>query len=398
MKKVTVIGVGTGAQTLTLEAQVAISNSQALIGSQSILEQHKDASKTTYPCYLHNDVADIIDSKPAKSFAVLVSGDVGFYSAAARLSDALAAHELHFIPGISTVSAFFARLGLPWQDAAFVSMHGRKMNAVDTVRRNFLTFCLAGNNVNEIGAALKKAGLGHVKTHVGENLGTPDERIYDMDAESLTQGNYPSLTVLLFVNETFDDRTLFGLKDSSFSRVPGIPMTKSEIRAVVMSKLSLRPTDICWDIGAGTGSVTVEMALGAYRGQIYAVERREDAIGLIEKNCAAFHVGNVVATCGEAPASLEGLPTPDVVFIGGSGGSIEKILSVILQKNPKARVVLAAITLETTSTAFSALTKSGLVFDVIQLNVAQGKKVGDLHLMEALNPVTIFSAQEESRE
>jgi precorrin-6Y C5,15-methyltransferase (decarboxylating) len=401
MKKVTVVGVGTGLGTLTSEAEKAILDAEVLIGSQGVIEQYKDGSKVTYQCYLHDEITNIIESEAAEAFAILVSGDVGFYSAAAGLSEAFAAYELCFIPGVSTVNAFFAKLKLPWQDAAFVSMHGRKMNIVDTVRRNRSTFCLAGNNINEIGVALTKAGLGHIETFIGENLGQPDEHIVESTAENLSQSDHQSLTVLLFKNEEFDDRVQYGLPNSCFSRKTGVPMTKSETRAVVLSKLRLRPSDICWDIGAGTGSVTVEMALGAYRGQVYAVERREDAIELIEKNCASFHVGNVTIVCGEAPAALQELPAPDAVFIGGSGGNIESIINAVLRKNPKARIVLTAVTLETNSTAFSVLAKAGLNPEAVQLNAAISKKTGDMQLMEAMNPVTIISvsgSQEESFE
>jgi len=391
-KKVYVIGTGVGAETLTPEAREALSKAEVLIGPQALLEQYGDGLKPTFPYYLSNDVARVIESEPAEVFAALVSGDVGFYSGATGLSEALAAYDSRFIPGVSTVNAFFAKLKLPWHDAAFVSMHGRKMNIVDTVRRNKLTFCLTGKNVNDIGTYLTKAGLKHIKTHVGENLGLPDERIYETDAESLVFGSYPPLTVLLFDNEACDDRTLSGLSDGSFSRLQGVPMTKSETRAIVLSKLNLRPTDICWDVGAGTGSVTVEMALGVYYGHVYSIERREDATKLIEKNCTAFHVGNVTIICGEAPAVLETLPIPDAVFIGGSGGNIEGIVNAVLSKNPMARIVLTAVTLETTSTAFGVLKKVGLTPDVVQLNVAQSKEAGGFHMMEALNPVTIFSA------
>jgi len=391
-KKVYVVGTGVGAEMQTNEAREAIAKAEVHIGPQGLLEKYGDSLKPTFPYYHSNDVARIIESEHADVFAVLVSGDVGFYSGATRLSEALAAYELCFIPGVSTVNAFFAKLKLPWHDAALISMHGRKLNIVDTVRRNQLTFCLAGNNVTDIGTYLTKAGLKHIKTHVGENLGMPDERIYETNAESLAFGNYPSLTVLLFDNEAYDDRTLSGLSDGSFSRLQGVPMTKSETRAVVLSKLNLRPTDICWDVGAGTGSVTVEMALGVYHGRVYSLERREDAIKLIEKNCAAYHVGNVTTICGEAPVVLETLPMPDAVFIGGSGGNIEGIINAVLNKNPMARIVLTAVTLETTFAAFDALKKAGLTPEVVQLSVAQSKKAGAFHMMEAQNPVTIYSA------
>jgi len=392
MKKVTVIGTGAGENTLTPEARAALKDAEVLIGASGVLEQYNDDSKPAYPYYYSDDIARVIKSETAERYAVLVSGDVGFYSGAAGLREALEDCEVSYIPGVSTVNVFFAKLGFAWQYAAFVSMHGRNMNIADTVRRNRLTFCLAGSNVNEIGEILIGTGLKHVKVYVGENFGKPDESVYETNVENIAQGKYPSLTVLLFVNEIFDNTSRSGISDESFTRLPGIPMTKSETRALILAKLNLSPTDICWDVGAGTGSVTVEMAFSLYCGHVYAVERREDAIELIEKNRAAFHLGNITTVRGEAPAALESLPTPDAVFIGGSGGNIEGIISAVLHKNPKARIVLAAITLETISSALAALTKAGLEPEIVQQSISRGKKAGKSYLMEALNPVTIISA------
>lgn len=392
MKRVAIVGVGLGESTLTSEAQQAIAQADVLFGAPRLLDLGKGSCTRTHACYLPKDVAPIIAREDAETFAVLVSGDVGFYSAAAGMAEALAAYELRYIPGISTVSAFFAKRKQPWQDAAFVSAHGRNSNVVDAVRRNRLTFCLTGNNVNEIGAALSKAGLGHIQTHVGENLGAESEQVYETTAETLTQRDYPALTVLLFVNEAFDDRTPCGLPDSAYARLAGIPMTKSETRALVMSKLNLRPNSICWDVGAGTGSVTVEMALHAYRGHVYALERRADSLPLIEQNCTAFHVGNVTAICGTAPNGLEIFPTPDAVFIGGSGGELDGIITAVLRKNPDARIVVTAVTLETVALALASFSQAGLDPEIVQLNVARSKRAGQSHLMEAQNPITLLTA------
>ena len=422
VKKVDVIGVGIGRHTLTSEAREAISRADVLIGAAKVVEAYKE--KRTIPLYLPKDVAACIENEDwdgdgegvgvgdgvgngvgvgdgvgvgngdgvGAAFAVLVSGDVGFYSAAAGLCEALPACELRFIPGISTVNAFFAKLRMPWQDAAFVSAHGRDANVVDAVRRNRLTFCLAGNNVNEIGVALCKAGFGDIKAHIGEDLGTERERVFETSAQGLSDGGFSSLTALLLVNEASDDRTPCGLPDGAFARHEGLPMTKSETRAVAMSKLGLRPNSVCWDIGAGTGSVAVEMALSAYRGHVFAVERRADATPFIEQNCAAFHVGNVTVVCGEAPAALEPLPAPNAVFIGGSGGELGEIIASGLRKNPEARIVVSAVTIETVPAAMSAFGAAGLEPQIIQINVARGKRAGKLHLMEAQNPVAILSA------
>lgn len=392
MKQITVVGMGLGEQMMTPEAREAIDRAEIILGAPRMLESCRHMDKTTYPYYLPNDVAALIDKENAQAFAVLVSGDVGFYSAATGLVEVLGDHDLRFIPGISTVNAFFAKLKLPWQEAAFCSAHGRDANVVDVVRRHRLTFCLTGNNVKDVASALCEAGFANIKTYVGEDLGTDRERIFEMLTEALTDYECPSLTVLLLINESYDNRTPTGLPDECFARLVGIPMTKSETRAVIMSKLNLYPESICWDVGAGSGSVTVEMALSAWRGRVYAVERREDALPLIVKNCAQFHVGNVTVVNGEAPAALEAIPAPDAVFIGGSGGQLDEIIRLALNKNPSARIVMSAVTIETVSAGLDAFKKAGLQVEIVQISVARGKKAGNLHLMEAQNPITILSA------
>jgi precorrin-6Y C5,15-methyltransferase (decarboxylating) len=208
-----------------------------------------------------------------------------------------------------------------------------------------------------------------------------------VNAETLSQSSLPSLSVLAIVNDAWDDRIPSGLPDDAFERIEGVPLTKAEVRALSLSKLSLRPGDICYDIGAGSGSVSVEMALAAYRGRVYAVERREDALSLIAKNAMSFHLGNVIAIHGEAPEALAGLPPPDAVFIGGSGGSIKELLAVVQGKNPRARIVVTAITVETAAAVLSAFPDAELT----QLSVARSKRAGDSHLLMAQNPVMIMS-------
>jgi precorrin-6Y C5,15-methyltransferase (decarboxylating) len=384
-----------GQGTLTFEASQKVENAQVLIGAPRMLENaeflYKNTAKRVFSGYKPKDVAEIIKRNEAESFAVLVSGDTGFYSAAEGILKALPGYCVKFIPGISTVNYFFAKLKLPWQNAAFVSAHGREANIADTVRRNRLVFCLTGNNAGEIGEALTEARFGYIKTFTGENLGTESERIREITASDLTGAVLPAMTVLLFENENPDERTPSGLADNLFIRRSGIPMTKSETRAQVLSKLNISPTDICYDIGAGTGSVTAEMALFAYRGHVYAVERREDAIALIKQNCASFHLGNVTAVCGDAPNVLETLPPPDTVFIGGSGGGLEGIINAVLRKKTNARIVLTAVTLETVSAALEAFKSASLVPEITQINTSRGKAVGNYHMLEAQNPVTIIS-------
>ena len=208
--------------------------------------------------------------------------------------------------------------------------------------------------------------------------------------ERLKEKPFDSLAVLLIENPAPDDRIRCGIPDEEFIRGK-VPMTKAEIRAITMSKLGLCPGDVCWDVGCGTGSVTVEMALAAYKGHVYGVDKNEDAVALTEQNAAAFHLGNVNAICGGAPEALRDLPTPDAVFIGGSGGRMDAVFDIILDKNPRARIVVNAIALESVQAALAAFAAHGMEPELVQVGVSAAKAVAGLHMMMAQNPIFIIS-------
>ncbi len=386
-----IVVVGTGAGSLTEEALGAIAQAEILLGAPRLLAAHP--GKPSYPLYLPEEAAAFIKTSAAARFAVLVSGDVGFFSAAEGLLKRLADHDVRFVPGVSSASAFFARLKLPWQDAALISAHGRDVNAADTVRRNKMTFCLTGGNAGELGASLCEAGLEHIPVFAGENLGAADERIIETTAQNLARIKLSPLSVLLFINECFDDSAAFGVPDERFARVEGIPMTKAEVRAAVISKLRLNPRSCCWDVGAGSGSVTVEAALAAFRGRVFAVERTEEAVSLIKQNLKLFHIGNVTIVHGEAPAALTELPAPDSVFVGGGGAAtVGETVRAALLKNPGARVVATAVTLETQFALLAAFENARLEPEVVQMNISRVCSAGGTRLLRAQNPVTVMSA------
>ena len=182
-----------------------------------------------------------------------------------------------------------------------------------------------------------------------------------------------------------------GLPDETFLRLPGIPMTKSEVRAVILSKLMLHEDSVCWDIGAGTGSVAVEMGLQAASGRVFAIERREDAAALIGENARRLGASNVTVVTGTAPAALGDLPAPTHAFIGGSSGNIAEIIECLLAKNPGVRIAAAAVTLETIVALTACMRRfsfSGT--EVISLTVARSREAGTYHLMAGQNPVYLF--------
>ena len=390
MKSITVIGVGMSRDTLTQEGIAAIENAALLLGAPRLTDMFADMGKPTYPAYLPDDVLVALEKSDAQRFAVLVSGDVGFYSAASGLTDKLPAYDVRLIPGISSLGYLFAKLKRPWQEAAIVSCHGRESNLVDAVRRNRFTFALTGGNVATLAEQLVNAGYGDLTATVGENLGAAEERIASMPVSALIAGPTAPLTVLLIENPDFDARVRFGLPDEEFVR-GDVPMTKAAVRAVTLSKLALAPNAVCCDVGCGTGSVSVEMALAAFSGKVFAVDHHAEAIRLTEENAKRFHIGNILPRCGEAAEALSALPPLNAAFIGGSGGQMQEIFAAILSKNPAARIVVNAIALESVHTALAAFQSHGVEPEIVQLSVTKAKCAGSLHMMSAQNPVFILS-------
>ena len=390
MKTVTIVGTGMGPGTVTAEGLRAIESADVLLGAPRMLADYAYLNKPSAAVYTAEKIRPVLAEHGDGAYAVLVSGDTGFYSAATALCCQLEGCEVRVLPGISSLNYLSARLGRTWQDTSLVSCHGRSGPLADTVRRSKATFALTGGNIPELADELCRAGFGGLTAWVGERLGMGGERIRTMPVERLREEQFDSLAVLLIENPTPDDRVRFGIPDGEFVRGK-VPMTKAEIRAITLSKLGIRPGDVCWDVGCGTGSVTVEMALAAYQGHVYGVDKNEEAVALTEQNAAAFHLGNVITICGGAPDALRDLPAPDAVFVGGSGGQMDAVFDIVLEKNPHARIVVNAIALESAQTALKAFTAHGMEPELVQIGVSAAKAVAGLHMMMAQNPIFVIS-------
>ena len=390
MKEINIIGMGMSEKTLTSEALELIQDADILIGAKRLINEFADLNKPSFNAYLSDDILKIIEETDANKIAILVSGDVGFYSAAEKLTDTLKEYEPNLITGISSVSYFFAKCNLPWKDANLISCHGLDTNIVSSVRRNEYTFALTGKNIPELQKELVKYGYGNLNVWVGEDLGSDEENIANCTISDLDGKEFSSLTVLIIENPDYDSRIRTGIPDEEFIRGK-VPMTKSEVRAVSLSKLSIKPDDIAYDIGCGTGSVTIEMAYAAYDGKVYAFDKNEDAIDLLNQNCEKFHLDNVEAICGLAPECLKDLPVPDVAFIGGSSGNMDEIVSYLYGINKGMRFVITAVTLENAMAGLESLKNIGISGDIVQVAVSKGRQIADLHMLIAQNPIFIIS-------
>ena len=236
---------------------------------------------------------------------------------------------------------------------------------------------------------LTAAGLGALPVCAGQNLGMPEEKILRGTAQQLAESAMSPLTVLLTAPLEIPYAE-YGpaLPDEVFERSK-VPMTKQSVRAVILSQLHPEKTDVCWDVGGGTGSVAIMLSRAA--GRVYSVETNPEAFALMQKNREKLGAWNMTALLGTAPEALEDLPRPDKVFIGGSKGNLPGILQAILAKNPAARICASAVTLETLHTASRAMQKQGLAPRITQVSVSESKVVGSLHMMLAQNPVWLIT-------
>lgn len=388
--KIYIIGIGMGnTKTLTSEAKDKIEQSDILIGAGRMLEPFSELKKETLVSYNSKEIADFIKSSNAEKISVLMSGDAGFYSGARKLLSLLDGLNAEIISGISSLVYFCNHLGISYENVNAVSMHGRKCNIVSEVRTHERTFVLLGDNPCR---KLVDFNLGDTKIYIGERLSYEDEKIIIGTACDFAGVELNPLSVMLIENPNYQNCAKIGIDDDEFIR-SDVPMTKSEVRSVSISKLRIEEDDICWDIGGGTGSVTVEMALLCRRGAVYSVEKNNNAAELIRRNCKKFMVDNVHIIEGSAPECLDNAEAPDKVFIGGSSGNMRGIIEAAAAKNKNVLFVINVIALESLSETIDILKEMKLDFDVSQINVSRNKKVGTLNLMTGLNPVFVISAK-----
>ena len=395
--KVYVIGAGMGnADTLTVAAMRAIESCDSLVGAKRLLDAFDSLPCEKRVLVRADDIVAAVAELQASGAAhvcILMSGDVGFYSGATSLYDRLSSYDVEVIPGISSLGYFCAKLRTPWQDAKLVSAHGREHDAVGDIQSHALTFCITGGKtkVQDICQELVERGFGNLEAAAGERLSYPEERIVKGTAAELARMEFADLSVLLVWNPSPLQRE-FGapaLPDAAFERGP-VPMTKGEVRALVVAKMRIAADHTVWDVGAGTGSVSIEAARAAYRGRVFAIEKETDAIELLERNREVHGATNLTIVPGTAPDALASLPAPDSVFIGGSGGSLSGIIQAALAANPAARICVTAVTLQTLADIVSCLQELGIEdADIVQVSVARAQHVGAYNLMKAENPVHI---------
>jgi precorrin-6x reductase len=406
-REVYVIGIGMGnPNNLTIEAKKYLDESQVIIGARRIVEAVGEYKKPNYIAYVAEDILEYINKNVQyDKIAVVFSGDIGFYSGAKHLIPLLSKFKTHMVAGISSLEYLSSKLKMPWEDIKCVSIHGRVINLINHVHKNRRVFVLLDekHNVNYVCKNLIDSKIENIKIYVGEMLsydnervisGTPEE-LYDLEFNKNSVVIIENTGLILGISDKEYETTSSSIADSEFIRGK-VPMTKAEVRTIIISKLKLSRNSVVYDIGAGTGSVTLESAMQANKGQVFAFEKNPEGIELIKKNLAKFEISNVTVVEGNAEEQIRKFINPTHAFIGGTDGKLSDILDILWSKNPIMRIVVTAITLETQSLLLKYIEMhSDISAEIVQVAITNIKKLGKYHMPFAKNPVMIITLCKE---
>lgn len=401
-------GIGMGEEgCMTGEVRDAIEEADILMGAERMIVdyQPKTAKKPFYRVeqiipYLERIQGDLRGTR-RKKVVILFSGDSGFYSGCQKLYGALREEietgrlraSVRVMPGISSVAYLAACMGESYDDAAVYSMHGKEVcGLAGKIRESGKTFLLLSGlkDLHRLGSLLLEEELETCTVTVGFALSYPGQRILELTPwECLEQGEEGLYTCLVRNPQPRPKKLTPGKADALFDRGK-VPMTKEEVREISICKLGLYDGAVVYDIGSGTGSVAVEIAELSDKVKVFAVERRKEAVELIERNRKKFRLDNIEIVSGEAPEALRYLPPPTHALIGGSGGKMKEILSALYRKNPNMRIVIHAVTVETICEIREVLTLFPVRNEeIVQIQVSRARCVGNYHLMQAENPVWV---------
>lgn len=403
--------VGVGYKPLDEKARKILENSRFILAPTRVLEVFKrydEFEKVRDKTTTVNDLGEMINlvrSNSDSQIVILSSGDPMFFGIGRRLVEEFGKDKVEIIPDLSSLQVAFSRIKESWDDALFLSLHGRRKRGghslediPELLERHHKIAILTDSENNPSAIArvilntLPADQIASVRLYVCERLGYPDERITEGTPSEIAELAFSDPNVVLITRERSNgearEKPSFGLREDEIAHIRGM-ITKDEIRAVVIHKLRLPKEGVLWDVGAGSGSVSIEAARICPRLKVFAVEKDGEQVGIIRRNLVKFRTFNVEVVEGEAPEVLEGLPRPDRVFIGGNSGKLREILEVSSLKMGYGIIVVNAVTLETLEEAISELSRRGFEVEVSGISVSRSEVIGGRRYLKALNPVFI---------
>lgn len=421
MSPIHVVGLGLdGTDGLAPATLAPITQASLLVGSDRHLAAfpHHPGQR-----WVLGDIQEILanlktwsDDRPQETAVVFASGDPLFFGLGRLLLEVLPADRLTFHPHVSAVQLAFSRLKMTWHDAQSLSIHGRSWDVlIEALQQGQRKLAILTDPLHSpAGIAQLLRDLALPQTYemaVCENLGGQGEAIHRGSPEQFLDRTFASLsTVILYLPtaephplglpQPWDPQTLplLGIPDGAFYHFPDRPglMTKREIRVQILGELALCPPQVVWDIGAGTGSVAVEISRLCPSSQVYAIEKTSAGLLLIQRNAQRFQVPNLIPIGGLAPQILQDLPQPDRIFIGGSGGHLEPLLATCCQRlAPQGRIVLALATLDHQATLHHWLQHHPCPHQWRQIHLDRSVRLGSLSRYSPLNPITLVTLTPE---
>jgi precorrin-6Y C5,15-methyltransferase (decarboxylating) len=401
-QKIYLVGAGiTGGEGFGSKALEIIAKAGVMIGHQRHLDCFPEFAGQKMPV---GDLPEILDflKKTEKRVVLLASGDPTFFGISRFLLRNLPKERIEIFPNVTSMQYAFARIKEPWDDAIFVSVHGRGMHqAVDKVVAAEKA-CVLTDKVNTpaaIAAELIERGAEGYEAWLCEDLGLAGEKFTKTSVRGLLELKPSELNILILIRTYEPNLThypLIGIDDEEFQTSKKL-ITKQEVRAVTLAKLQLQDDLVLWDVGAGSGSVSIEASNLMPNGRIFAVEQNAQCLAFIRENLKKFMARNVKLVEGDAPEVLEELPDPDRVFIGGSGGHLEEIIVAVDGRlKPEGLVVLNAVTLDTLTKAVEFLEDHGFATEAACVNIAKTRNLTEYKMFEAQNPVYVITARKRS--
>ena len=401
---IAIIGIGLGLQDMPVQSLRKVAEAHVLVGGRRHLALFPE--HTGEKIQIAKDAAARVKKLKkklsGKSVAVLASGDPNFHGIAALFYDNFPKEEISVFPNCTAFQAAFARIQEPWDDAVFVSVHGRRINALDGIARKsgtFVVYCDGVNTPAAVSAYLLENDrlLDSCKVWVFDNLGAQGEKIFAGSLMQARRLKNTALSMMIIKNDTPCIIPSIGIADSALVHRRGM-ITKRDVRLAALARLELMGASVLWDIGAGSGSVSIEAA-NLYPGiSAFAVEKDARRFRELKKNIMKFRLPNITAIQGSAPAAFADLPSPDRIFIGGSGGELVAILKQAkLRLKTGGCIVVNCVIIDSLEAVIACFKKWKWCYEVTSMQLAHLSSGQKPEMLRAENPVFIIHGHPERK-
>jgi precorrin-6Y C5,15-methyltransferase (decarboxylating) len=426
VNKIHIIGIGF--RPLDRKAGETVLESEAVLTNNRLLEvfkNYEEYARVKDKIIVHDSVYEMLDyirdNYREKKIALLAAGDPMFFGIGRLVIERFGKDVIEVFPDLSSIQVAFSKIPETSNNALMISLHGgpdpakkRKLEyEIDDIpsllaKHNKIAILtdkvhnpavIAKEILKQSAVSFQSSAL---RIYVCEKLGYADEKIIDGAPQEIAGMSFADPNVVVIIQDTehsaqdtdYYINIKFGLKEDAIQHTKGL-ITKDEVRAVTMHKLRIPERGVLWDIGAGSGSVSVEAARLSPDLKVFAVEKDEEQINNIVVNINRFNITNIEVVKGEAPEALKALPSPDRVFIGGSGGRMDAIVNLISEKMGSGIIVINATTIETLNEAVHSFGKNNFIFELSEISVSRSKMVGNKRHMSALNPVFVITGRNE---